>query len=314
MNPQDIRKVTIIGAGTMGPGIAQTFSRAGLEVYLVDLRKEILDRAMQQIRDNLEIFVELDVMKASEVEPILKRIHPTTDMESACREADYFMEAVQEILELKQKIHQQADPWCRPEVIFVTNASTMKIEPIASVTQRKDRVIGTHWVNPPHIMQLVEVVRGESTSEETVKTVRDFLKKVGKAPVVCKDTLAYLNNYMQGVLGKAALELLQNGVATAEDIDRAVNTGFGFRLPIVGPLAFFDMAGLDNIRDSWEYLNKMGGNRGSLPPFVLDLVARGDWGVKTGKGIYDYKGKDVRELAKERNRMLIRQLKALGRI
>lgn len=314
MDPKEIKTVALVGAGTMGPGIALSFSKAGLEVFLVDLKTEILDRALEQIRDHLQVFLEHGVLAPSEVEPILGRIHPTTDMEAACRQADYFMEAVQEILELKQQVHRQADQWCRPGVILATNASTMRIEPIASATRRKERVIGTHWVNPPHIMQLVEVVRGDSTADETVQTVSEFLCRVGKAPVVCKDTVAYLNNYMQAALGKAALELLTQGVATAEDIDRAVNTGFGFRLPIVGPLAFMDMAGLDNLRDSWESINRMGGNRGPLPPFILDLVEKGDWGLKTGKGIYDYRGKDVREIAKERNRMLIRQLKALGRI
>jgi len=314
MNWKEIKKVTLVGSGTMGPGIAQTFARGGLEVFLVDLNDQILKRAMERIQDNLDIFIELMVIGPQEKEAILKRIHPSTDMEGACRQADYFMEAVPEILELKQKIHRQADQWCRPEVIFTTNASHMRMDPIASVTRRPDRVVGTHWVNPPHIMQLVEVVRGPSASEAAVQTVYQFLKRVGKAPVICKDTLSYLNNYMQSALTRAALDLLEQGIAAPEDIDRAVNMGFGFRLPIVGPLAFMDMAGLDNVRDSWDYINKMGGKLGTLPKFILDLVAQGHWGLKTGRGIYSYSEKEVRELAKERNRQLIRMLKALGQI
>jgi 3-hydroxybutyryl-CoA dehydrogenase len=314
MDPMGIKRVTLIGSGTMGPGIAQTFAKAGLEVFLVDVKQEVLDRGMERVRDNLDVFIELEVIKPGDKEAILRRIHPTTDMEFACRQADYFMEAVQEILERKQQVHRQADQWCRPEVIFTTNASNMRMDPIASVTKRPDRFVGTHWVNPPHIMQLVEVVRGASASEEAVQTVYQFLMRVGKAPVICKDTLSYINNYIQGALGRAALELLEQGVATAEDIDRAVNTGFGFRLPVVGPLAFFDMAGLDNVRDSWEYINRMSGKLGALPHFILDLVAQGHWGLKTGRGIYSYSEQEIRELANQRNRELIRMLKALQRI
>jgi len=315
MDQKDYKTATVVGCGTMGPGITQTFARAGLEVFMVDLRQEILDQAMKKIRDQLDLFIELDVISKKDKDPILSRIHPTTGMESACRQADYFMEVVPEVLEIKQKVHKQADQWCRPETIFASNASGISITAIGTATRRPGKVVGTHWVNPPHIMQLVEIVQGDTTTNETVTDVRAFLTRIGKAPIVCKDTTSYLNNYMQGAIGRAAMELWQKGVATPEDIDRAVNTGFGFRLPIVGPLAFFDMAGLDNVRDSWEYTNKV--DPGRLGPIALDLlklVEKGDWGIKTGKGIYDYSGKDGQEIVKTREKLLILQLKALGRI
>jgi len=315
MDQKDYKTVTVVGCGTMGPGITQTFARAGLKVFMVDLRQEVLDQAMKKIREQLDLFIELEVIQKKDKDPILARIHPITDMEAACRQADYFMEAVPEVLEIKQQVHKQADQWCRPETIFASNASGISITAIGTATRRPGKVVGTHWVNPPHIMQLVEIVQGDTTTNETVATVKAFLTRIGKAPIVCKDTISYLNNYMQGAIGRAAMELWQKGVATPEDIDRAVNTGFGFRLPIVGPLAFFDMAGLDNVRDSWEYTNKVNpGRLGPLPQDLLKLVEKGDWGIKTGKGIYDYRGKDGQELVKTREKLLILQLKALGRI
>ena len=294
MGQENFKTVTIVGCGTMGPGITQTFARAGLKIFMVDLNRGILDQAMQKIQDHLDLFIELDVIRKEDKDPILSRIHPTTDMEMACRQADYFMEVVPEVLEIKQRVHQQADQWCPPKTIQASNASGIKITSIGAATKRPDRVVGTHWVNPPHIMQLVEIVKGETTSDETIATVRAFLTRVGKAPIVCQDTISYLNNYMQGALGRAALELWQNGIATPEDIDRA---------------------GLDNVRDSWEYTNKMtGGRLGPLPKELLKLVDEGNWGVKTGKGLYDYSGKNGQELVKLREKQLILQLKALGRI
>lgn len=314
MDLKDINKITVIGCGTMGPGIAQTFARGGFDVFLVDLRKDILKSGLQHIRENLDVFIELNVIAPHEKEAILGRIYTTTDMESACRQTDYFMEVVPEILELKQKVHKLADEWCPAHVILASNASNMKIEQIASVTKRPDRMVGTHWVNPPHIIQLVEIVKAATTSQETVETVRKLLVGIGKEPIVCSDTISYLNNAMQTALANAALDLLDKGVATAADIDKAVNTGFGFRLPVVGPFAFLDMAGLDNVSDGWEYLNKVsGGAQGPLPQFIQKLVEKGHFGVKTGKGIYEYSG-DTGEVIKERNRQLILLLKALERI
>jgi 3-hydroxybutyryl-CoA dehydrogenase len=314
MDLKKIKKIGVIGSGTMGPGIAQTFARAGYEVFLVDLKDEILQRGIQRIQDSLDIFIETGVIEPEEKDVIISRIVTTTDIEDVCRRIDYYMEVLPEVLELKQNAHRDADKWCADHVILASNSSTMKIEQIASVTKRPDRVIGTHWVNPPHLMQLVEIVKGASTSQETVATVRNLLEGMGKAPIVCKSTLSFLNNAMQFAISRTAIDLLEKKIATAEDIDKAVNTGFGFRLPLVGPLAFLDMAGLDNVRDAWQYLDKAsGGGRGAVPTFIDDLIAKGHLGVKTGKGIFEY-GKNIKEVVKDRDRKLIFQLKALGRI
>jgi 3-hydroxybutyryl-CoA dehydrogenase len=314
MDLKKIKKIGVIGSGTMGPGIAQTFARAGYEVFLVDLKDEILQRGILRIQDSLDIFIETGVIEPEEKDVIISRIVTTTDIEDVCRRIDYYMEVLPEVLELKQNAHRDADKWCADHVILASNSSTMKIEQIASVTRRPDRVVGTHWVNPPHLMQLVEIVKGASTSQETVATVRNLLEGMGKAPIVCKSTLSFLNNAMQFAISRTAIDLLEKKIATAEDIDKAVNTGFGFRLPLVGPLAFLDMAGLDNVRDAWQYLDKAsGGSRGAVPTFIDDLIAKGHLGVKTGKGIFEY-SKNIKEVVKDRDRKLIYQLKALGRI
>jgi 3-hydroxybutyryl-CoA dehydrogenase len=314
MDTKQIQKIGVIGSGTMGPGIAQTFARAGYEVFLVDLNDEILERGIQRIQDSLDIFIETEVIEPEEKDVIISRIVTTTDIKDVCRRIDYYMEVLPEVLELKQNAHRDADKWCADHVILASNASNMKIEEIASVTKRPDRVVGTHWVNPPHIMQLVEIVKGSSTSQDTVDTVKNLLEGIGKAPIVCKSTLSFLNNAMQSAITRTAIDLLEKKIATAEDIDKAVNTGFGFRLPMVGPLAFLDMAGLDNVRDGWKYLDKVsGGGRGPIPSFIQELIDKGHLGVKTGKGIFEY-SKNIKEVVKDRDRKLIYQLKALGRI
>jgi 3-hydroxybutyryl-CoA dehydrogenase len=314
MKASEIKNVAVVGYGVMGSGIAQVFAQEGLQVSLVYRNDRKLEKALQQIRDNLELFVEMGILKKDEPDKVLGFIHPTKDMEAACCQCNYMTEAVPEVMETKQEILHQAEKWCPENAILAANTSSLSIEQIASATKRPELVVGTHWVMPAHIMQLVEVVRGPKTSSETISITRDLMERIGKVPVVCKDSPGFLNNAMQFGLYKVAMDLHEKGIATAEDIDRAVNHGFGFRLATLGPFRFLDFGGLDPFKAVWEYIESKTENLGPFPEFLRKLVEKGHLGFKTGKGIYEYSEDEIRNLTRERNQMLIQQLKTLGRI
>ncbi len=314
METAGIKNVVLLGNGIMSQGMAQVFAQAGMEVSLVGRRDDSLQTAMQKIADNLDLFVEMNILSKAESEKAIRRIHPTKDVESACRNAHYLTEALPEEMTLKQRFFRQADKWCPENVILSSCTSSLSIEQIASVTNRPEKVLGNHWVNPAQIMQLVEVVRGPQTSDETVNFSINLLKQIGKVPAICKDSPAFLNNAMQFAFWKVALELYEKGIATAEDIEKAVNYGFGFRLSTVGPFRMLDMGGLDPFKAIWEYIDSKTGNLGPFPRFLQNLIDEGHLGFKTGKGFYEYSEDEIKNLTRSINRALIKQMKALERI
>jgi len=312
MVAKGIQKVAVVGAGIMGHGIAQVCAQAGYKTSIVRRRPELLQQALDEIKSNLQVLVEKDVITRKEVDEALSGIRCETSLAEAVRDADFVIEAVTEDLNLKKNLFKELDALCPKHTILATNTSSFSITEIASATTRQDKVVGTHWWNPPYLMPLVEIVQGKRTSDETVSTTKDFIAKLGKVPVICKDSPGFLGVRLQAALVIEAVSMLEEGLATAEDIDTAVKMTLGLRLPILGPLETVDLGGMDTFLYAYDYLYKTLGEKFKPPNLLKRKVELGELGIKTGKGFYDYKGKDIKSIIKRRDEWLIEQLKSRG--
>lgn len=313
MKVEDIKMVAVTGAGTMGHGIAQVFAQAGYRVRVVDQNMEVLRRALGKMKSNLQMFVVKGLITERDADDSLSRIEWTLNLAEAVGEADFVIEAVPEDLALKRKIFREIDETCPEHAILASNTSGLNISKIASATERPDKVVGTHFFNPPHIMPLVEIVKGTKTSDETVAVTHELLTKLGKKTVmVLKEVPGFIGNRLQFALFREAISLLEKGIASAEDIDTAVRAGVGLRYPIIGPFQVADLNGLDVFLRISEYLYKDLDR--STKPHTLSskLVEAGNYGTKTGKGIYDYTGRDIDAIVKVRDEKLLELLRIVG--
>ena len=305
----NIKTILIVGAGIMGHGFAQLFSSRGLNVILVDQNKEFLSRARQWITENLNYMVELGELQKERVEPILGRITFTAALEDSAPDADFIIEAVSENLELKHTIFKLLDRGARPETIIASNTSSYDITEIASVTQKPERVIGAHWFHPPQITPCVEIIPGEKTSEETIARTTALMEAVGKVPTRCKSAPGFVGNRIQFAMVAEALAIVEEGLATPEEVDRIVKTSFGFRLGAYGPFEICDQAGLDTYRAVFEYLHGKIPKDQFKPPAILDkLTAEGRMGLKSEKGFYEYTDGAAERMKKERDKRLYARL------
>ena len=307
MDAKDVRKVVVVGAGVMGHSIAQVFAHHGVEVNLVDLDEKILERAMRLMRFNLDTLAEFGRVSRDEISAILGRVHPSTDLAAASRDVDFALEAVSEIEDVKRRVFSQLDEACPEGTVLASNTSGLDIFSIAEV-ERPERLVITHWFNPPHIIPLVEVVPGPKTSQEVVSFAAELMERLGKRPVVLKEFVrAFIVNRIQNSIGLAVLEILEKGWATPEDIDIAVKTSLGIRLPIVGVVQTYDFTGLDVVRDVLK-------SYGISHPLIEEKVRQGHLGAKTSKGIYDYGGRSEEEILKKRDGLYLRMLDHLEKI
>lgn len=301
-----IQNVAVLGAGTMGHSLAQVFAQGGCNVWLNDLQDGILQKAKKMIASNLKTLVDLGMLEANQPAVILDRIQTTTKIETAGKQAQFVIEAIIEDVAAKKKMFSALDRVCPPEAILASNTSYLDIFRFVE-TKRPDKVLITHWFAPPHLVPLVEVVRGPHTSEESIDAVKAFLTRLGKKPIVITKFLpGFIANRLQGALRIESHFLLDNGYATPEDIDVASKASFGLRIPILGLMKREDFAGLDTVQRN---LNNQMYNppeaRGSSK--TLDrLIEKGKLGVKTGSGFYDYNGKTAEELMRERDIKLIK--------
>ena len=315
MGFEDVRRVAMIGAGTMGAGMAMCFAQAGYQVVLYSRTSSSLEGALARIDSSQAVFVQESLLSSQEAEEAQKRICTTTRLEEAVEGVQYVLESVPEDLELKQKLFQEMEALCPADTILATNTSGLSITAIASVCQHPERVVGQHWANPPEIVPLVEVIRGEQTSDQTMDLVYQITKKLKKEPVrVQKDIPGFASNRLQYAVLREALHLVETGVLSPEDVDLTLKNGVGFRYPWLGPLETVDLGGLDVFHTISQYLLKELSTMQMPPAFFDRLAAEGKYGIKTGEGFYRYAPDARDEILRKRDLYFIRQLKLLREI
>ncbi len=287
MKIEDIRKICVVGAGQMGAQIAIQAALHGFRVALHDVSAEQLEKAVSGNRKHLDRRVAKGRMSAEEVDATFARLTPTTSLEEACRDADFVIEAVVEVLEVKREVFRQLERLCPTRAIFATNSSYLGNSELASATERPERVVNMHFFYPPMVMKLVEVVKGERTLDATVELTAELARRIGKQPVVLhKELHGFLVNRILRAITNEAYFLLENGVASFADIDRACETGLNHPM---GPFKLGDFSGLDiGYEARLENYRKTGDPEDKPAASLERRVKRGDLGRKTGRGFYDY--------------------------
>jgi len=304
LDPGDVKKTLVVGAGVMGFSISLTLARVGIEVALADVDDQVLSHALQLIEASLEVLTESGKVDRDDVEAILDRIHTSTDLEAASEGADFVIEAVPEVPEIKKEIFTRLSELCPGDVVIASNTSGLDIFDFAEVSN-PGRLVIAHWFNPPHIIPLVEVVPGPLTAPEAVEFTASFMERLGKVPVVMKGfTRAFIVNKIQNFISMAVFDLLGSGLATPEDIDKAVKSSIGIRMPVIGVVQSMDFTGLDLALDVIK-------SYGLSVPFIEKKVNEGRLGVKTAKGIYEYGGRGELEILAKRDRLFLELLDRL---
>lgn len=282
----EIKHITVLGAGTMGHGIAQAAAAGGFRVTMYDVAAEFTEAGLNRVRKSLSRRVEKGKLSQGELDATMARLTTENDLEKAAKEADFVIEAVPENIELKKKIFADLDRICKPEAILATNTSVLSVTAIAGATKRKDQVVGTHFFNPAAVMKLVEVVMPVGVSEATVETAFSVCRAMGKTPVKAKDTPGFIVNRLLGPLYMTAAQMVLDGTATPEDIDTAMKLGAGHPM---GPCELADFGGFDVIQmaqDSvFDYTHS---EADKLNILYRKMIEAGRLGVKNGKGFYDY--------------------------
>lgn len=280
-----VERIAVLGAGTMGHGIAQVAALAGYRVAMQDTSNDALNRAVEQIAWSLERFTEKGRLSEDEARRAKERIHTTVDLAEAVSSADFIIEAVPENLDLKLSVFAEVDTLAPEHAVIVSNTSQFSITRLAATTKRPDRVCGMHFFNPPALMKLVEIARGERTSDETHRLVVETAQRMGKETVTCKDSPGFITTRLIGLLWVEAMRLVEENVASPEDIDKACRLGLGFAM---GPLETADWSGLDVALAIADSLRENLGERFLTTATHRNLVHAGFLGRKTGRGIYPY--------------------------
>ena len=283
-----IKKVCVVGSGTMGNGIAQVSAQAGYETTMVDIKQEFVDRGMNATKASLAKFVQKERIKQADMDNALARLHTSIDLKNAAKDADYVIEAVFERAEIKLPIFGQLEEICPRETILASNTSGIPVSLLASATKRPDKVIGVHFMNPVPMMKGVEIVRTLLTSEETLKVSLDFVKSLGKETVVVKDSPGFVTNRIITLMMNEAAKLLEENLASIEDIDKIERLSHNWPM---GPFELADLVGIDVLVDLLEEVyQQTGWERYKPAPILKRMVELGYTGRKAGKGFYQLFG------------------------
>jgi 3-hydroxybutyryl-CoA dehydrogenase len=281
----EIKTIAVIGAGIMGRGIAHVAALGGYRTVLEDLIPGALRKAEDEIRANLDKAIELKKVSSGDADAALKRLEYAGSVEEAAREADLVIEAVPEEMESKIEIFTLLDKICRPGTVLASNTSSLSITEIASVTYRAKKCVGMHFFNPVHKMKLLEVVRALETDDETIAAAADVGRRMGKEVVVIKESPGFITSRINAMIGNEAFYMLQEGIASAADIDKALKLGLNHPM---GPFELVDLVGLDTRLHILEYLHKTLGEKYRPSPLLVQYVKAGRVGKKSGRGVYEY--------------------------
>lgn len=306
------KKAIVAGAGVMGASLAQVYAEAGYDVVLYDLAEKFLDRGKHLIALNQETLVKAGLITADDSAALVQRISFSCD--DACfaaADVDIILESIVEKLEIKQGFWEKVSRLANAHCLLATNTSGLHISDIAAKMDHKDRFMGQHWLNPPHLLPLAELIIGADTAAETVTRMEDLVRGLGKNPVCVKDINGFIINRLQFAILREAMHIVDSGAATVEDIDDVMKYGMGLRLAALGPFRIADLGGLDTFDHISQYLFADLDNSKEGNSYLHSLVEDGKLGVKSGQGYYDYSGDKADEAIKERDELFIKLAKCL---
>ncbi len=304
MELETIKNIGIVGVGVMGPGIAEVLAIFGssydFTINLFDISSEAIQNAQKRMEEDFVKVESVGIFSKEDLQEARNRIHFVTDL-NALKESHLIIEVIPEKLNLKQDFFKQIESLVSPDTILATNSSGLSITAIAKDTQHPERVIGTHFMNPPLLMPLVEVVKGKDTSDETISRIIGLLTNVNKRPVlVKKDIPGYVHNRLQAAVFRELMHLVDTEVMDVEDLETTVRYGLGLRLPVMKVFEMVDLMGLDTIKNVLSYLYPALDRSTKPPDFLEEMIGKGTLGVKTGKGFHDYSNADMTESMKEK--------------
>ena len=306
----EIKTICNLGCGTMGFGTAISFAKSGYNVNMFGRKDASIERAMKNIKFTLNVMIENALLTKDEAAELLERINGVTTLKAAAKDADFVIESVAEEVSIKQAVYKEMEEYLDQNIIFATDSSGLSPTEVASVLKYPERFVVAHFWNPPHLIPLVEVVPGEKTAKETVDIPWKLMEKIGKKPVaLLKEAPGFVGNRLQFALLREALHCVQDGICTAEVVDTVCKYSIGRRLAVTGPLETADLGGLDIFYNTSAYLNADLSDDKTASPIMKKCVDQGNFGAKTGTGLYDWTESELNEIKKKREEILIKWLK-----